>query len=262
MGAMSAALDDLLGLAERAALAGGHELAARFREPAAGLTTKSTPTDLVSDADRASEERIVGMIRGARPRDAIVAEEGDGHGGDSGVAWLVDPLDGTTNFLWGIPQWCVSVAARDEAGGLVAVVHDPMRGETFRASRGGGAWLDGARLRVRDEPALAEALIGTGFNYVSDERARQAERLRRLLPAVRDIRRLGAAALDLAWVAAGRLDGYFETGLQPWDAAAGALLVQEAGGVVHELDGEGPSPSLTVAGPAALTDALLGLVRG
>jgi myo-inositol-1(or 4)-monophosphatase len=247
--------DGLLDIAERVARAGGAELLARFRGPAAGVVSKSTPTDLVSAADHAAEHAIVSILRSERPRDAIVAEEGAGVEGDSGLRWLVDPLDGTTNYLWGIPQWCVSVAARDDAGGVVAVVHDPLREETFRARRGGGAWLDGTRLAVRRETPLAEALVGTGFNYSHEERARQADRLTALLPRVRDLRRFGAAALDLAWVAAGRIDAYFESGLAPWDWAAGELLVTEAGGIVRELPG-GAGPPVLHAGPAALVAAI------
>jgi len=253
--------DPLLDLAVRAARAGGVELTDRFGAPATGISRKSSPTDLVSDADRASESAIVGMLRAERPDDAVIAEEGAASGGNSGVRWLVDPLDGTTNYLWGIPQWCVSVAAHDRAGARVGVVHDPLRDETFTALRGAGAWHGERRLEVRRPPAIAEALVGTGFNYAREERARQAARLRALLPAVRDLRRLGAAALDLAWVAAGRLDAYFETGLAPWDWAAGDLLVREAGGVVHEIDSHDGGPSLILAGPGDLATTIAGLLK-
>jgi myo-inositol-1(or 4)-monophosphatase len=145
-----------------------------------------------------------------------------------------------------VPQWSVSIAARDGEGGLVGVVHDPCRGETFTAARGAGARLGEVPIAVRPGAPLGEALVGTGFSYRARERERQAQRLLRVLPAVRDVRRFGSAALDLAWVAAGRIDGYFETGLNPWDRAAGELLVAEAGGVVQELPGAG----LVAAGPA------------
>lgn len=250
----------LLDLAEHAAREGGRELLARFGGPIEGVERKSSPTDLVSDADRAAEQAVVSAIRAARPRDEVIAEEGDGEDGDSGLRWLVDPLDGTTNYLWGIPQWCVSVAAYDEHGALAAVVHDPMREETFRASRGGGCRLNGSRVRVRSAPSLSEALVGTGFNYSRAERARQAEALLEVLPEVRDIRRLGAAALDLAWVAAGRLDAYFETGLSPWDWAAGRLLVTEAGGVVRELPDHEGSPSMVLAGPEPLVEGIVAML--
>lgn len=249
---------DLLELAVRTAQAAGALLRERAGGPAHGLASKSSRTDLVSDADRDAEALIVGALRAARPGDAILAEEGAGDAGrPGGITWLVDPLDGTINFLWGIPQWSVSIAAHDADGGLVGVVHDPSRGETFTAVRGGGARLGTDVLRIAAGPAPDEALVGTGFSYRSVERAAQAERLRTVLPAVRDVRRLGSAALDLAWVAAGRLDGYFETGLQPWDRAAGELIVREAGGAVRPLAGGG----LVAAGPA-LIGPLSALVGG
>lgn len=230
---------DLLEIALAAARAAGALLLDRFGDPASGILAKSSRTDLVSDSDRDAEALALGIITSARPEDAIVAEEGGGGQGRSGVTWLVDPLDGTINYLWGVPQWSVSIAAEDAEGGLVGVVRDPCRDETFTAVRGSGARLGETPLHVRVGAPLAEALIGTGFSYRADERARQAARLSRVLPAVRDVRRFGSAALDLAWVAAGRIDGYFETGLKPWDRAAGELLVREAGGAVRDLPGSG-----------------------
>jgi len=248
--------EELLALALAAARPAGELLLRRSREPATGLSSKTSRTDLVSDADRAAEELIARTILAARPGDALVAEEGAAAKGGSGVRWLVDPLDGTINYLWGVPQWCVSVAAYDADGGLAAVVHDPSRGETFTAVRGGGAKLDGEPIRVRPPAELPQALIGTGFEYTTEQRARQARLLTRVLPAVRDIRRFGAAALDLCWVAAGRLDGYFETGLKPWDRAAGEMIVREAGGVVEDIDRAG-----VVAGHADLVGPLRALVE-
>ena len=247
---------EILALALGAARGAGELLLDRVGMPASGLTAKSSRTDLVSDADRDAEALLVGMIRAARPDDAIVAEEGGGGSGSSGVTWLVDPLDGTINYLWGVPQWSVSVAARDAEGGLVGVVHDPSRGETFTARRGHGAFLGEARLRMGPGAELSQSLIGTGFQYRAEERALQAQRLLRVLPAVRDLRRFGSAALDLAWVACGRLDGYFESGLNPWDAAAGELLVREAGGVVEEAE-----PGSFVAAGPELFGPLRALVR-
>ena len=243
---------ELLEIALAAARAAGSLLLERFGGPASGLASKSSRTDLVSDSDRDAEAMVVGMISTARPDDAILAEEGGGGSGGSGITWLVDPLDGTINYLWGIPQWSVSIAARDDGGVLVGVVHDPCRGETFRAARGAGARLGDVPIAVRTGAPLAEALIATGFSYRAEERARQAERLARVLPAVRDVRRLGSAALDLAWVAAGRIDGYFESGLNPWDRAAGELLVREAGGAVEEH---------VSAGLVAAEPALMGPLR-
>ena len=209
----------------------------------------------MSDADRAAEALIVERIRRARPGDAILAEEGGGGEGASGLRWLVDPLDGTINYLWGIPQWSVSVAAADADGPVVGVVHDPPRGETFTARRGGGARLGDRRLRLEAGPALDRALVATGFSYRAERRAVQARLLTRVLPAVRDVRRFGSAAIDLAWLAAGRVDGYYETGLNPWDWAAGGLLVREAGGVVVQ-----PAEDTLVAAAPGLIEPLLALV--
>ncbi len=208
---------------------------------------------MVSDADRAAEEAISDLLRSARPDDGLLGEEGLDAGGTSGRRWVVDPLDGTTNYLYRLRAWCVSVALEDADGGLVGVVHDPLNDETFVAWRGGGAWLNGEPIRVRDHDRLETALVATGFGYEAEIRAGQAELLMRVLPRVRDVRRAGAAALDLCHVAAGRLDGYYERGLKPWDSAAGALLVQEAGGRVLPL--AGGRSGLVAAGPR-LVDAL------
>lgn len=179
------------------------------------------------------------IIRSARPDDTITGEEGLQARGSSGLSWLVDPLDGTVNFLYGIPHWSVSVACSDDRGALVGVVFDPSRGELFHAVRGGGAWLGDRRLAASDRSDLGESLIATGFAYDASLRARQAEVAMRLPALVRDLRRFGSAALDLAYVAGARYDGYFETGVQPWDVAAGALLVTEAGGAATPVDGIG-----------------------
>ncbi len=247
---------ELLGVALDAARAAGDLLLARAGR-AGGVSSKSSGTDLVSDADRDAEALVIATIRAARPSDGVIAEEGGGGAGASGITWIVDPLDGTTNYLWGLPQWCVSIAAADPEGGLVGVVHDPIRAETFTATRGGGAHLGDTPLRVAPGRPLHEALVGTGFSYRSAERAVQAGRLTRVLPAVRDVRRLGSAALDLAWVAAGRLDGYYETGLNPWDRAAGELVAREAGARVEDLE-----PGGLIAAPPGLFGPLSDLVRG
>jgi fructose-1,6-bisphosphatase/inositol monophosphatase family enzyme len=214
---------------------------------------------MVSDADRAAEEAISALLRAERPDDGLLGEEGLSSDGSSGRRWVVDPLDGTTNYLYRYRAWCVSVALEDSDGsGLVGVVHDPLAGETFRAVRGEGAFLDGhaAPLRVRDNGELGRALVATGFGYDPEVRAGQADLLRRVLPRVRDVRRAGAAALDLCHVAAGRLDGYFERGLKRWDLAAGALIVQEAGGVVRPV--VGGREGIAAAGPS-LIDELVDL---
>jgi myo-inositol-1(or 4)-monophosphatase len=224
----------------------------RFGAPVRGLGHKTSDTDPVSDADREAERVIRELLAAKRPADALVAEEGSHSAGDSGRRWVVDPLDGTVNFLYGIPQWAVSIALEDAGGALVAVVHDPVRGETFAARRGDGAELNGAPIQVSGREQLERALVATGFSYQEARRAEQAELARRVLTHVRDIRRAGAAALDLAWLAAGRFDGYYEHGLAPWDWAAGRLLVTEAGGAVAELPGD--PPGLVAAGPALLPE--------
>lgn len=226
---------DLLDLAEAAARAAGSLLRERFAEPAVGLSTKSSETDMVSDADRAAEAVIVDALRARRPRDAILGEEGGERDGDSGVMWVIDPLDGTINFLYGIPQWCVSIACEDPDGALAAVVFDPIRDELFAAARNAGATCNGVRIAVRDARNVGGALVSTGFSYRPDERAVAARVVERLLPRVADIRRFGAAALDLCWTAAGRYDAFYESPLERWDIAAGRLIAVEAGARVGSL---------------------------
>lgn len=245
-------LRELGWIATDAARAAGELLVERFRRPPAGVEAKSSATDLVSDADRDAETLIREHIRSARPGDAIIGEEHSDEEGETELRWVVDPLDGTVNFLFGIPHWCVSIAVEDARGGLVGVVHDPSRDETFTASRDAGAvLLGGPALAVSPKADLATALIATGFSYVPEERAAQAATLERVLPRVRDVRRSGSAALDLAWTAAGRYDGFYEVPIHHWDWAAGVVLVREAGGVVSDLAAVGPSgPGLVAAGPA------------
>jgi myo-inositol-1(or 4)-monophosphatase len=253
---------ELVEIAVEAAHAAGELLLARFRTPVAGVGSKSSATDMVSEADRSSEALIREWLRAARSDDAIIGEEHGTVEGTSGLRWVVDPLDGTTNFLFGIPQWCVSIACEDASGGIAVVVHDPIRDETFTAARGGGAFLGERRLHVSVKSDLADALVATGFSYLAEERAVAAERLVRVLPRVRDVRRAGSAALDLAWTAAARFDAYYEVPTHHWDRAAGEVLVREAGGVTSELDPIGPSGSGLVAAGPALHDALRALVLG
>ena len=243
-------MTDDLELAERAARAAGAALLERFGGPARGLGSKSSETDPVSDADREAERIVQELLAAERPDDGLLGEEGAHSRAASGRSWIVDPLDGTVNYLYGLPAWCVSVALDDGRGVAAGVVFDPLRDEAFRAVRGEGAELGGEPLRVREADRLDRALVATGFSYLPERRAAQAETVRALLPMVRDIRRAGAAALDLAWLAAGRLDGYYERGLNPWDWAAGRLLVEEAGGVARDLPGE--PHGLVAANPALL----------
>jgi myo-inositol-1(or 4)-monophosphatase len=219
------------------------------------VDTKSTRTDMVSEMDHSSERLIAATLREARPDDGFLGEEGTATAGSTGVRWVFDPLDGTTNYLYGFPTWAVSIAAEVDGDVALGVVHDPVHDETFTARRGGGARCNGRLLRVSGPPELATALVGTGFSYDAAERGRQAALLARVLPAVRDIRRGGAAALDLCWVALGRLDAYYEWGLMPWDRAAGALVASEAGAVVDELE-----DGTHVAAPPQLYEPLVALL--
>jgi myo-inositol-1(or 4)-monophosphatase len=253
--------DALLDLAVNAAQEAGELLLQRFGGPQSGVDAKSSATDMVSDADRDSERVLLGAIRAARPDDGLIAEESGHRPGTTGLVWVVDPLDGTTNYLYGIPAWSVSVACRDAEGGLVAVVHDPAMGETFTAVRGAGAFLNGGAVRTTALADLARALVGTGFGYSASRRALQAAALARVVPRVRDVRRAGSAALDLAWVACGRLDGFYEAGIRDWDRAAGLLLVSEAGGVTGILDPGLDGADCVVAAGAALYDPLCALVQ-
>lgn len=255
MTAETGAPSRILELATEAARAAGRLLLDRFERPARGVATKSTPTDLVSDADRESERLLVELVRSRRPDDGIISEEGEDGSSRSGLTWVIDPLDGTVNYLFGIPVWCVSIAVTDGSGALVGVVHDPNRDETFTAIRGGGAALDDKRATVSDRSDLSQALIGTGFAYDSAARAAQAQVLTRVLPSVRDVRRAGSAALDLAAVACGRLDGFYEAPMERWDRAAGVLLIEEAGGIVTDLQApKDLSPGVIAGGPKLHAD--------
>jgi myo-inositol-1(or 4)-monophosphatase len=247
-----------LELALRAAGEAGELLLGFYGLEPEGLGSKSSETDLVSDADREAERAIRELLAAERPRDGLLAEEGSSSEPDSGRRWVVDPLDGTINFLYGFPAWAVSIALEDGEGLAVAVVHSPVHAETFHAVRGEGAWLGERRLRVRESTRLGTAMVATGFSYEAERRAEQAEVIRRVLPRARDIRRAGAAALDLAWVAAGRLDAFYERGLKTWDLAAGQLLVEEAGGAVQALGGA--PPGVIAAASRELLDELAELV--
>jgi myo-inositol-1(or 4)-monophosphatase len=230
------------------------DLARRRRQEGVRLAaTKSTLADIVTEADREVEALIRDRLRAARAEDGFLGEESGAEVGTSGITWVVDPIDGTVNYAYGIPAYNVSIAAvRGEPDpesweALAAAVNAPALGEIFTAALGHGAWSDGARLSVTAETP-AGALLGTGFGYDPATHEGDLATVARVMPMARDVRRMGAAALDLAYVAAGRLDGYFERGLRPWDHAAGGLLVSEAGGVVSRTDVESPRPMLVAAG--------------
>jgi len=253
--------EELLELAVGLARDAGALLLERFdggRERA--LSSKTSPTDPVSEADLASERLIRERLALARPADGFLGEEGGGEEGSSGLTWVVDPLDGTVNFLFSIPQWCVSVAVQDDAGPLAGAIFDPCRNELFVATRDGSSLLNGSPIEASAREDLATAMVATGLAYDADVRAAQAEVLARVVPRVRDIRRFGSAALDLAWTAAGRYDAYFERSVKPWDIAAGTLVCERAGLTVLELPEHERLPPGVLAGVPALAGPLFELV--
>lgn len=276
---VQASEQELLALAVEAARMGGALLRERVgRGAEREVSSKSTPTDLVSEADLAAERAIRELLAQRRPGDGFIGEEGGREVGKSGLSWVVDPLDGTINFLYGIPQWCVSVAVRDERGTIAGAVHDPNRDELFTASRGAPARLSGpdGERELAGRPAaavtaaaqggadreLAGAMVATGFAYDARVRTAQARVLARLAPQVRDVRRFGSAALDLCWTAAGRYDAYFERTVKEWDIAAGALVCERAGLLVLELPVHENLPAGILVARPSLAAPLLALVGG
>jgi myo-inositol-1(or 4)-monophosphatase len=254
---------DLLELAERAARTAGDLIRDERPDQLGVASTKSSPTDVVTVMDERSERLLRDLLLGERPDDGLLGEEGGGTSGTSGITWVIDPIDGTVNYLYGLPPYAVSIAAvtgdpRDPGGHevLAGCVHNPVAGETFTAARGAGAHLNGARIRVRDAVDPAQALVATGFGYAIERRRGQARVVAALLPQVRDIRRGGCASLDLCQVACGRVDAYYERGLQPWDLAAASLVAREAGAVVSGLRGEPAGEHLVLAAGPALHAAL------
>jgi myo-inositol-1(or 4)-monophosphatase len=268
-------LDELLDVAVAAARAAG-EFLVSSRPESLRVATKSTPTDVVTQMDTAAQRMIGERLRAERPDDAMLGEEGP-HGDDlapsrrartgavassgrSRVRWIVDPIDGTVNYLYALPQWAVSIAAEVDGVVEVGAVLDPSKGELFTAVRGDGAFLNGEPIKVSGCDDLSLALIGTGFGYDARRRARQSQVLTGVLPTVRDIRRLGAASLDLCALACGRLDGYYERGLNVWDYAAAGLVAAEAGARVGGLNGRPASGVLFVAATPAVFDPLRDLL--
>jgi myo-inositol-1(or 4)-monophosphatase len=242
-----------LELAERAARAAGEVLLSYYGRAAEGLAAKTSPTDPVSDADREAERIIREILLAANPDDGLLGEEGSRSTSASGRTWIVDPLDGTVNFLYGLRAWAVSIALEDQDGLAAGVVFNPVSGECFSARRGEGAAVNGAPIHVTECPTLDRAMVATGFSYEAERRRDQAQLLVELLPRIRDLRRAGAAALDLAYVAAGRVDAFYERGLKRWDEAAGRLLVHEAGGVTQDLEGD-PRGVVAAATPSLLAE--------
>jgi myo-inositol-1(or 4)-monophosphatase len=271
----AAEAESLLDLACEVAVAAGRLLIGSGGRPEV-VATKSSPTDVVTEADEAAESLIRGLIGEKRPGDRILGEEGGetgdgtgGQGGPSDVRWIVDPLDGTVNYLYGLPDWAVSVAAEVDGTVVAGAVFVPRRDELYSARAGQGAWLSSGALDWRGEETgspvrlacnrdvpLAQALVATGFGYAAGRRQVQGDVLRAVLPAVRDIRRGGSAAVDLCSVASGTVDAYYERGVNLWDIAAGGLIAAEAGAQVTGLHGRPPSPSMTLAAPPPLLGEL------
>ena len=234
-------MDDLLALAVDVATEAADLVRRRRHEEVTVAATKSSPVDVVTEVDRASERLIYDRLMTARPGDGFLGEEGASAESTSGVVWVVDPIDGTVNFLYGLPHYAVSIAAAVDGEPVAGVVVNVQSRECFTATRGGGAFLDGVPLRVGDDGAkpLAQRLVATGFNYVAAVKVLQTTAVSALLHEVRDIRRMGAAALDLCSVAAGRVDAFVEEGLNAWDVAAGGLVATEAGARLQTRPGVG-----------------------
>ncbi len=254
--------DELLKLSTEIAERAGELILRRRNEGVTVAATKSSAVDVVTLADRESEELIRSLIADARPGDGFFGEESDATSSSTGVTWVVDPIDGTVNYLYGIPSYAVSIAVVEgdpdphSWTALAGTVLNPAAGEMFSAARGAGATLNGASIRVNASVDASLALLGTGFSYSAERRVWQAGIVQHLIGQVRDIRRVGSAALDLCSVASGRLDGYYERGLNPWDHAAGVLIAQEAGARVGGLHGAAASHDFTLAAETVLFDEL------
>lgn len=253
---MTESPQDLLKLAMEVATEAATLIVERRRGVITVADTKSTVTDVVTAVDRESEELIRARVLAARPDDSFLGEEGDDIHGTSGVRWVVDPIDGTVNYLYDIPTYAVSIAVEIDGTTVVGVVVDAPRGETFTATLGGGAYLDGKPIRVSGCEDLGKALVGTGFGYDAERREIQADVVRVLIANVRDIRRIGVGAIDLCYVACGRLDAAYERGLNPWDYGAGALIAAEAGARIGGLHGAVVSPEMSIAASPGVFDGL------
>jgi len=253
-------VNELLDLAVDLAQKAGRLLLADAPDRADDVSTKSSRTDMVTAVDRASEALIVDALAKERPDDGVLGEEGSSREGTTGVRWIIDPLDGTTNYLYGFPLFAVSIGVEVDGEVEAGAVAHPSFGELFSATRGGGARCNGAPIAVSGKADLSTALVGTGFAYDPEQRRDQARWLQHILPSVRDIRRGGAASIDLCWVACGRLDGYYEAGLAPWDVAAGDLIAREAGANTSDFDGGPVRLGSVVAASPAIAPALRKLV--
>jgi myo-inositol-1(or 4)-monophosphatase len=253
---------DLLDLAVRLAAEASALLVDGLSRARVSVDTKSTGTDMVTEMDKAAERLIVEGLTEARPDDGILGEEGTDTPGTTGVRWVVDPLDGTTNYLYGHAGFAVSIGVQVDGTSVAGVVDDPLHGDVFTATLGGGARRNGHPIVVSSATRLGHALVATGVSYQPERRRAQAEVLTRVLPHLRDIRRMGSASVDLCSVAQGRADAYYERGLQPWDHAAGALIAREAGALVGHLHGGPEDDDFILAAPPALYEPLRELLAG
>ena len=251
---------ELRAIAEQLARAAGDMALAGRKSGIVTATTKSSPTDMVTQYDKASEDMITAGLRELRPDDGIVGEEGASREGTSGITWHIDPIDGTSNFYFDIPMWAVSIGAVDEHGPIAGAVYAPALGDMFTAARGEGATLNGDRISVRENTLLSDALVCTGFSYHVSQREMHAKRVATMVGQIRDIRRFGAAAIDLCFVACGRLDAYFEEHLNSWDLVAGQVIATEAGALVTNYSGDTATPQEVLASQPGVQRALIQLI--
>ena len=243
---------ELLAVAERLAREAGDMALAGRRRGLQNVSTKTSRTDMVTEYDKASEVLIYEGLRALRPHDSIVGEEGASHAGTNDITWFIDPIDGTSNFLYDIPLWAVSIGARQDGIAIAGAVYVAAAGEMFTAIRGGGAHLNGSPIACNSDARLDTALVATGFSYAPESRPIQARRVARMIGQIRDIRRFGAAAVDMCYVACGRLDGYFEENLHDWDIAAGDLIAREAGCLTGDFSGGPIRPAETMTASPAI----------
>ena len=251
---------DLRVIAEQLAQSAG-DMALRGRKSGElSATTKSSPTDMVTMYDTASENMIIEGLATHRPDDSIIGEEGAHTDGTTGLTWHIDPIDGTSNFYFDIPMWAVSIGVADSEGPLAGAVYAPALGEMFSAARGEGASLNGASISVRRNSTLSDALVCTGFSYRAHERGAHAQRVANMITEIRDIRRFGAAAIDLCFVACGRYDAYFEEHLHSWDLVAGHIIATEAGALVTDYAGRTVTPAQVLAAQPGIQQELIALI--
>lgn len=252
--------NEALVVAKQLARAAGDMALAGRKAGLHNVQTKSTGTDMVTEFDRASEAMIFDGLRTLRPLDSVVGEEGAAHSGESDITWFIDPIDGTTNFLYALPNWAVSIGAADKDGPLAGVVYIPALDEMFTATRGGGAFLNDQTIHCNAIEDISQALVCTGFSYSAGARTIQAQRVSRMIHDIRDIRRFGAASIDLCFVACGRLDAYFEENLFPWDIAAGELIAREAGCLSGDFSGGPVRPAELLVSPPGIFRPLSALI--